>query len=94
MNAEFLENLMAQQNTMLKTIMDEMQGKKGGNGGGGGAYPDERRFRDMEVFRGKEDQYKEWPLKFKDKIKQYSIDMRDLVVKAEESTEEIDVDLR
>ncbi len=53
MSTEFLQKLMAQQTSMMKALVEEVQGKKGD--GGGGSYPDERRFRDMESFDGKED---------------------------------------
>ena len=96
MNAEFLQNLMAQQSSMMKELVTEVQGRNrdmGGGGGGGGAYPDERRFKNMEVFGGKEEQYREWAMKFKAKVKEYSPEMHNVVMKAEEETEEIDPDL-
>ena len=90
MNAEFLQNLMSQQNIMMKSLLEEVQNKKGN---GGGAYLDERRFRDMEIFGGKEEQYKEWAMKLKAKIKEYSKGMYDAVVPAEEDQDEIEFDV-
>ncbi len=84
MNAEFMQNLMVQQSEMMKKLVVEFQGVQGKKAEGGGSYQDERRFRDMKVFGGKEDQYKERSMKLKAKIEEYNLEMHEAVVKAEE----------
>ncbi len=83
MNAEFLQTLMNQQSMMFKNIMEETQARRNDS------YPEERRFRDMEAFEGKEEKYKEWAAKIT--VEELSAEMNDLVKRAEETADETDI---
>ena len=92
MNSEFMQNMAVHHLNAIKTIVADF-GKKINGGGQGGAYLDERKFRDMEVFGGKEDLYKEWAMKVKAKVKEHSKEMHDEMIRAEEERDEIDFDV-